>query len=412
LPPEINALFGGAAELLAATPEHETPLPGKGSGSHSDVLAFVNMRGARCVVTVEGKVDERFRDTVEAWFKEATTEGSRDNRTKRLDGIYAELGLTNPDTAQIRYQLLHRSAAAVIEAKRFNANCAAMVVQSFSPKHTGFEDFAEFLKLFGIDSAKRDTLYTTHMPGMALHFGWVSSAGAVASAPVSAKPEPQPAQVAEVAAPSPESAIIGKPKAHLLDGWFGWILLVTLVVIATILVLVYKWKKSKQEATVRVGYVDKTVAEVNKEKGDAFERYVHRKFMKRHFSVAGTSDWKVDGNHSVDSKEPDFKVAFQGKMKFAVEAKFTRGSEGGMIRCAHSQKQLKRYQRYQKRTKQNTFIVLGVGEPPDDPRDVYIIPVQKLPKHEMPVEQLEGYKQANRGNFWCNENDLWMMPVQ
>lgn len=397
LPAEVAALFYGPVKLLAAIPEHKTPLPGGRAPSQSDLLVFVRIQNRVCAVTVEGKKDEGFGSTVGEWSNNASA-----GKVKRLKHIAAKLGLAYPPAADVRYQLLHRTAAAVIEAERFNADCAATIVHSFSPTHESFDDFAKFLNAFGIRPATRDKIYKTTKPGIDLYFGWASPAGTVA---VVETPAAQPAPVA------PAPAAPTKLETNLLVENFVWVLLGVLV-LAGASFGVRKWKKSKPEATVRVGYVDKTVAEINEENGKIFERYVHRKFMKRHFSVAGTSDRNVDGKYSVDSKDPDFKVVFQGKIKFALEAKFTRGSEGGMIKCAHSQKQLKRYQRYQKRTKQNTFIVIGVGEPPDDPRDVYIIPVQKLPKHEMPVEQLEGYKQANKGNFWCNENDLWMMPVQ
>lgn len=394
LPREINALFGGAAELLAATPEHETPLLGIGEGSHSDVLAFIRMRGERCAVAVEGKVDDKFVDTVEAWLKKAPSESSFNNRMKRLGGIYDELGLTNPAADKIRYQLMHRAAAAVIEAKRFDADCAAMVVQSFSPEHTWFEDFEKFLKLFGIDSAKRDTLYTTDMPGMALHFGWTSP--------------PKSVQTWSTA------VIIG--------------VVVTLAFVAVILVVRHRSRATSEKTdnsdatsttdsddkeaesvhteTVVSGGVFKTQKQINKENGDTFERYVFRKFMERYFTVIQTGDKNVDGRFSDDSTDPDFKITckFGKKIKFAVEAKFTTViSPRGFVNCAHSEAQLRGYQEYQERYRQKTFIVLGVKEPADDPQDVYIIPVEELPTHEMSLRQLKDYRQGNKGNFYFDE---------
>ena len=424
LPREIKALLGGTAELLTATPEHETPLPGKGSGSHSDVLAFVRMQGEHCAVTVEGKVDEEFDDTVEAWLKRASSESSRNNRTKRLNGIYDELGLTNPAAAQIRYQLLHRAAAAVIEAKRFNADCAAMIVQSFSPKHQWFEDFAEFLKLFKISSAKRDQLYKTDMPGITLYFGWASPPGTVATAP-------SPGQVA----PSTDSASTPTkfPRTWLTALAIG--VIVTLALAVVIFVVVRprsratgendsdaastmddadKEVESVHSETIVSGGVFKPQEQINKENGDMFERYVSRKFMRRSFNVIQTGDKNVDGRFSDDSTDPDFKITckFGKKSKFAVEAKFTTViSPRGFVKCACSEAQLRGYKEYQENNRQKTFIVLGVKEPADDPQYVYIIPVEELPTHEMSLRQLESYKQRNKGNFYFKEEkeSLWMM---
>lgn len=182
LPPKIAALFCGSAELLAAIPEHKTPLPPDchRGPSQSDVLAFIRLKDKHiCTVSVEGKKNEQFGDsTVGGWLAEGekTSEQSKENREIRLDYVLGKLGLSGraSEVQDIRWQLLHRTAAAVIETKRFNADCAAMIVQSFSPQHTWFEDFAEFLDLFGIDSAKRDKIYKTDKPAKPLYFGWAS----------------------------------------------------------------------------------------------------------------------------------------------------------------------------------------------------------------------------------------------
>ena len=41
----------------------------------------------------------------------------------------------------IRYQLLHRAASAMVEARRFNAAHAMMLVHSFSPSDEWFDDY-------------------------------------------------------------------------------------------------------------------------------------------------------------------------------------------------------------------------------------------------------------------------------
>lgn len=60
------------------------------------------------------------------------------------------VGLTSavPDT--IRYQLLHRTASAVIETEPFGACHAVMLVQSFSKDTSWFGDFVAFAALFGV----------------------------------------------------------------------------------------------------------------------------------------------------------------------------------------------------------------------------------------------------------------------
>jgi len=415
---------------LAATPEHETPLAGKGRASVSDVLVFVNMRGARCTVTVEGKkTTDDFDDTVEAWFKEAKTEGARDNRTKRLGGIYSELGLTNPAADKIRYQLLHRAAAAVIEAKRFDTDCAAMVVQSFSPQHQGFEDFAEFLKLFGIDSAKRDTLYETDMPGMPLYFGWASSAGTVATAPVPVKTESQPAQVAEVAAPSTDSAAtpIKTQSGFLVDN-LVWI--VSGVLVLAVGIFFWTRKSKESDATVKTtqsvesapaqiaeaGKTDSdetTVQNIQNQMNSIFSMVSHLFYMNKDaesrsngtkFEECIKGKFKSPNFSLTDNREryPDFVVDFSANgetHRFAVECKW-RGKfqpDGNIEFCSGTD--LKNYKQYESETKRQTFIALGVQRPADNPKQVYVIPVQKVGVNMIHVKDLKPYRQEGRGDF-------------
>ncbi|PTM94401.1 DUF6946 family protein [Mycoplana dimorpha] len=138
LPPEIAA-------LLIAVPEHKVPLPGGSRDSQNDVFALVRFDGLTCASTIEGKVGEPFGPTVGEWFK-SPSEG----KVTRMRHICELLGLSDVPPADIRYQLLHRSASALIEAKRFKTDEAAMIVHSFSPTNAWFDDFVSFADLFGV----------------------------------------------------------------------------------------------------------------------------------------------------------------------------------------------------------------------------------------------------------------------
>jgi hypothetical protein len=96
-------------------------------------------------MAVEGKVEEAIGPTVVDWLKGDKT----GNRRSRLDAIARALGLAGMELSGLRYQLLHRSAAAVFEARRFGLIHAAMVVQSFSTEDTGLKDYEAFTELLG-----------------------------------------------------------------------------------------------------------------------------------------------------------------------------------------------------------------------------------------------------------------------
>ena len=94
-------------------------------------------------IAVEGKVSETFGPTIGEWNPDAST-GQR----KRFNFLKDLLGL-DEIPAGIQYQLLHRTASAVLEAQRFNAKHAVLLVHSFSPEKLWFDDFADFVMLFG-----------------------------------------------------------------------------------------------------------------------------------------------------------------------------------------------------------------------------------------------------------------------
>ena len=169
LPPEIAAILGPDAHLIEALPEHKVPLPGGRRESQCDVFARVRIGTHTCALAVEGKVNEAFGPTLGDWLKDASN-----GKQLRLAKITAMLGLTAPLAPDLRYQLFHRTAAAVVEAERLNTDSVAMIVQSFSPDHRWFPDFAAFCALFAI-TAERGKAHRVRLPdGRPLLLGWAT----------------------------------------------------------------------------------------------------------------------------------------------------------------------------------------------------------------------------------------------
>nr|WP_262271835.1 hypothetical protein [Microvirga sp. HBU65207] len=150
LPPEIVGLvretpfFAGASpELLCAFPEYTVDLPGGRRPSQNDVFALLRVGPNTAGMAVEGKVEESFGPTLGEWL-----DGASDGKRQRLSYLRDLLGLhLEPLPSTLRYQLLHRTASAIIEASRFKTDAAIMVVQSFSDKATSKDDFLQFVDL-------------------------------------------------------------------------------------------------------------------------------------------------------------------------------------------------------------------------------------------------------------------------
>lgn len=154
-------------EMLVAFPEYTTPLPGGKRASQSDVFILAKSNERLVSITVEGKVSEPFGDIIEEW--KTRDEGGKEVRLKYLCD---QLGLDPTRVDHIRYQLLHRTASAVIEAKRFGASKALMLVHSFSQTNEWFGDYLEFLALFDVKAEVNSLVYAKNVNGVDLYLGW------------------------------------------------------------------------------------------------------------------------------------------------------------------------------------------------------------------------------------------------
>lgn len=155
------------AKLLFAIPEHQVGLPGGTRPTQSDLFALASTPRGLLSITVEGKVDEEFGPLVLEWLK-----GASAGKRERLRFICETLGLAPRTVNPIRYQLLHRTTAAVLEARRFHARDALMIVHSFSPAHQWHEDYRSFASLFDVVAGVGTVVFARSLAGVDLHLGW------------------------------------------------------------------------------------------------------------------------------------------------------------------------------------------------------------------------------------------------
>ncbi|RKQ90875.1 HD domain-containing protein [Solirubrobacter pauli] len=176
-PAEIRSALAasgfGELELLFAAPEHETPLPGGSRASQTDLLVLARRpAGDQIVFAVEGKVNEPFGDhAVDQWRVQSDSQGRKD----RLAFLLDRLGLADDaSVASLRYQLLHRTVAALLEAERFGAPEAVMLVHSFSATAEWRDDYVSFARALGADPDEQP-IVPAQVPGdVTLHLGWVT----------------------------------------------------------------------------------------------------------------------------------------------------------------------------------------------------------------------------------------------
>jgi hypothetical protein len=174
-PAEVAAAFQASGkpalsdlDFLLGIPEHEVPLPGGRRASQNDV--FVLARGLQGLVSIaiEGKVAESFGPPVSDWFASPTP-----GKQERLSFLLELLQLDPEAVKPIGYQLLHRTASAILEAQRFHATHAVMLVHSFSQDLAHFSDYAAFGHLFGCTPEPGRIELVGERGGSYLHLGWV-----------------------------------------------------------------------------------------------------------------------------------------------------------------------------------------------------------------------------------------------
>lgn len=196
IPDPVRAVLDQAPEwrnatLLEGLFEHETSLPGKGRRSQTDLLAILALADSNGVLGVEGKFDEPFGLLVEEWLNQMEVPGldfdaanlmvRQANRRSRLEGLCATLSIDPRAASHLYYQLIHRTCAAIYEAKRFRYRDAIMLVHSFdgpadpSREPACFDEFKKFALAVGLPISDPGSISAPKLcDGVNLRLAWVS----------------------------------------------------------------------------------------------------------------------------------------------------------------------------------------------------------------------------------------------
>lgn len=169
-------------------------------------------------------------------------------------------------------------------------------------------------------------------------------------------------------------------------------------------------KKSKVETSVKKSK-DENFDE-NKAKGDAFEGFVVKHFDKKYFTL---QEWRgdkyVDGNYPVSSHFPDLEVKFHYEKQkvnenFAIECKWRKYYFENSIEWAKDY-QIKNYKEYANKLKIPVFVVIGVGGEPNNPYELFIVPLEKMKANVISKDELAKYKKdlSDPYFFWDYEKN-------
>lgn len=159
-----------SATLIEGFFERECSLGDGGRHSQTDLLALLSVGGSLVVMSVEGKVDEPFGELVGDELRKPTP--LKKARIERLSDFF-ELSPAIAET--LRYQLIHRTAAAIYEAQRFHARTAVMMVHSFDSGDAGADDYRRFAEALDLPRAEPTfTVGPKLIGGIELYLGWTA----------------------------------------------------------------------------------------------------------------------------------------------------------------------------------------------------------------------------------------------
>jgi uncharacterized protein DUF6946 len=157
-------------ELIAAIPEHRVTLDDERRPSQNDLWLVLWTPRGYASVTVEAKAGEDFDKPIDQWL-------NQDSKGKdvRLRFLTKALGLVEPLPGHIRYQLVHRTASAILEGQRCHFHLALMLVQSFEESRTSWTDFETFATCLGLSASRGSVAGPRRVSGMDLYLAWVDS---------------------------------------------------------------------------------------------------------------------------------------------------------------------------------------------------------------------------------------------
>jgi hypothetical protein len=165
-PRKIDALIDdayGTYRVIEGFFEKETRLDHRPRPSQTDLLLLVDTASGLAVVGIEAKATEGFEKRV--------SEGRRN--AGRIELLCQRLNLTPSDVQDLRYQLLHRTVAVLLEAERYGAERALMIVESFDANDTSFDDYRLFGERLGLTNLRVDALTSPTVLGrVELRLGW------------------------------------------------------------------------------------------------------------------------------------------------------------------------------------------------------------------------------------------------
>jgi hypothetical protein len=180
---ESSSGLNDALTPVFAVAEHIAILDTLTAPSRTDLMVYCKKKRGTAVVGIEAKCDEPFDKRVAWWVRDADSRVDyrdfpvRNSRARRLRFLGDLLGFQVHHDSMLRYQLLHRTVAILLEARRIQASTAVVVIYAFSESKENWADYRAFAEQLGFGCPEPDSIssamYLPAFPEVGLHLAWI-----------------------------------------------------------------------------------------------------------------------------------------------------------------------------------------------------------------------------------------------
>lgn len=157
-------------EVCEAYIEFPVHLNDNRHASRTDAMIFAHSsEGEKIVICIEAKALEEFGPRVFRWINTPDSGGPRrqkklfnnphapiPGKLRRLQFLNEVLSLEIKPEATVRYQLLHRTASAILIARQTFAKVALVLIHAFAESDHNSADFQEFCRLLSFNDVAKN----------------------------------------------------------------------------------------------------------------------------------------------------------------------------------------------------------------------------------------------------------------
>ena len=166
--------------------------------------------------------------------------------------------------------------------------------------------------------------------------------------------------------------------------------------------------KGKMLPSGNFTFVSKPSAKANseslKEKGDLFEKYIVQKFNPKYFKIKEwRSDKYVNGIYAQSNSNPDLEIEFRlGDFTtcFAVECKWRQNLSRNKSFQLGEEWKMEKYRNFNKKRGIQVYFALGLDGTPDDPRNLYLIPLSEVEANFVSYDLLVAFVKPKHSLFY------------